>query len=342
MITLLVPSLTGVVGLAHATIRRRRSSERVRNLKGDFKRWILAVAFLPQEAATTMDAIIRSIFRTYVSHRHLLEWSPAALEAGRSNGSSWWQYWRSMGVGPAIAIISAAVLAATTPSTLVFAAPILLLWLVSPQLAYLARKDRTLPIEKIRLEDRTHLRRLARRTWYFFERFVGPEDHWLPPDHFQEDPKGVVAHRTSPTNIGLLLVSNLTAYDQGYIDAQELVIRSRNTLRTLSKLPRFRGHIHNWCDTQHLTTLPPAYVSTVDSGNLLGSLLTLKQGLLGLANDKTWRFEHFEGLLDTVGVLEDNLEEYHSTEPRNVLAEELIDLRRLVMATADSQNSGLT
>ena len=83
-------------------------------------------------------------------------------------------------------------------------------------------------MEKIRAEDRTHLRRLARRTWYFFERFVGPEDHWLPPDHFQEEPKGVVAHRTSPTNIGLLLVSNLTAYDMGYVDAQELVIRSRN------------------------------------------------------------------------------------------------------------------
>lgn len=334
LITLLVPSLTGVVGLAHATIRRRRSSEHVRNLKGDLKRWILAVAFLPQEATTTVDAIFRSVYRTYVSHRHLLEWSPAALEAGRSNVSSLGQYWRSMGAGPAIAIITAAVLAATTPSILIFAAPILLLWLASPQLAYLARQDRTPPMEKIRLEDRTHLRRLARRTWYFFERFVGPEDHWLPPDHFQEDPKGVVAHRTSPTNIGLLLVSNLTAYDQGYIDAQELVIRSRNTLRTLSKLPRFRGHIHNWCDTQHLTTLPPAYVSTVDSGNLLGSLLTLKQGLLGISQDKAWRFGHFEGLLDTVGVLEDSLEEYPSTEPRNVLAKELIDLRRLVMAAA--------
>lgn len=336
LITLLVPTLTGVVGLAHATIRRRRSSEHVRNLKGDLRRWILAVAFLPQESATTLDAIVRSVYRTYVSHRHLLEWSPAALEAGRADGSSSYHYWRAMAFGPVIAVITATALAATTPPTLVLATPILLLWLVAPQLAYLARQDRTPPIEKIRLEDRTHLRRLARRTWYFFERFVGPEDHWLPPDHFQEDPKGVVAHRTSPTNIGLLLVSNLTAYDQGYIDAQELMIRSRNTLRTLGKMPRFRGHIHNWCDTQHLTTLPPAYVSTVDSGNLMGALLTLKQGLLGIANDKAWRFSHFEGLLDTVGVLEDSLGEYHSTAPRNLLAKELVDIRKLVMSVARS------
>ncbi len=331
VITLLVPSLTGMVGLAHATIRRRRSAEQRRNLKGDIKRWVLAIAFLPQESATTLDAIIRSVYRTYVSHRHLLEWSPAALEAGRNNASSAQQYWRSMAAGPAAAVVAAAALAVDSPGILIPAAPILLLWLSSPQLAFMARHDRSPPMEKIRSEDRTHLRRIARRTWYFFERFVGPEDHWLPPDHFQEDPKGVIAHRTSPTNIGLLLVSNLTAYDQGYIDAQELTIRSRNTLRTLKKLPRFRGHIHNWCDTQHLSTLPPAYVSTVDSGNLLGCLITLKQGLLGIAKDQVWRFSHFEGFLDTVGVLEDSLGEYPSTEPRGLLAKELIALRRKVV-----------
>ncbi|TBW51545.1 cellobiose phosphorylase [Marinobacter halodurans] len=336
VLTLLVPSLTGFVGLAHATVRRRRAAQQVRNLKGDLKRWVLVIAFLPQEAYLTLDAVIRSIYRSQISHRRMLEWAPAALEAGRSDNATPWRYWRAMWVGPVGATIVTCLLLVSTPVTLIYAAPVLLLWLVSPQLAFLARRDRKLPIERIRAEDRTHLRRLARRTWYFFERFVGPEDHWLPPDHFQEDPKGVVAHRTSPTNIGLLLVSNLTAYDMGYVDAQELVIRSRNTLRSMARLPRFRGHIHNWCDTHQLTTLPPAYVSTVDSGNLLGSLLALKQGLLGLEADAVWRFGQFEGLLDTMGVLEDSLGDYPKTTPRRRLGQQLMAIRRQVMDARSS------
>lgn len=331
MLTLLVPSLTGFVGLAHATVRRRRAAQQIQNLKGDLKRWLLVVAFLPQEAALTLDAVIRSVYRSRVSHRRLLEWTPAALEAGRTGTSTPWKYWRAMWAGPVSALVITPLLAASTPMTLIYAIPILLLWLASPQLAFLARRDRKPPMEKIRAEDRTHLRRLARRTWYFFERFVGPEDHWLPPDHFQEEPKGVVAHRTSPTNIGLLLVSNLTAYDMGYVDAQELVIRSRNTLRSMESLPSFRGHIHNWCDTHHLTTLPPAYVSTVDSGNLLGSLLALKQGLAGLEDDPVWRFNQFEGLLDVIGVLEDSLQDHPGTAPRRHLARALVDIRKRVI-----------
>ncbi|MDI9245187.1 glucoamylase family protein [Marinobacter sp. CHS3-4] len=336
LLTLLVPTLTGVVGLAHASVKRRRSAEHIRNLRGDLKRWLLAVAFLPVESSVTVDAIVRSLYRNYFSHKHLLEWTPAAMEAGRSSGLSVRRYWRVMWVGPALAFIVGAALALTKPATLLFAAPVLVLWLVSPQLAYLARRERRPAVEKIRPEDRTHLRRIARRTWYFFERFVGPEDHWLPPDHFQEDPKGVVAHRTSPTNIGLLLTGNLTAYDMGYIDAQELVIRSRNTLRSMDKLPRFRGHILNWCDTHHLSVLPPAYVSTVDSGNLLGCLVALKQGMISLGAEKVWGFSHFEGLLDTVGVLEDTLGDSPPTGPRQGLAQELVQLRKIVM---DARNN---
>ena len=330
MLTLLVPSLTGFVGLAHATVRRRRAAQHVRNLKGDLKRWVLVVAFLPQESLITLDAVFRSMYRSRISHRRLLEWTPAAFEAGRSGAATAGHYWRNLWAGPASATVTTTLLAISSPATLIYALPILLLWLASPQIAFFIRQDRKRPIERIRSEDRTHLRRLARRTWYFFERFVGPEDHWLPPDHFQEDPKGVVAHRTSPTNIGMLLVSNLTAYDLGYMDAEELAIRSRNTLRTMQRLPRFRGHIHNWCDTHQLTTLPPAYVSTVDSGNLLGCLLALKQGLLGLENDSVWRFNLFEGLLDTTGVLEDSIEGTPATPARRELAAELMTLRKQI------------
>jgi cyclic beta-1,2-glucan synthetase len=122
-------------------------------------------------------------------------------------------------------------------------------------------------------EKEERLRSLARHTWLFFEQFVGPEDHWLPPDHFQESPLGIVAHRTSPTNIGLALLSTLAAYDLGYIGPLDLAARLRTTYETLEKLERHRGHFLNWYDTRTLEPLSPRYVSTVDSGNLAACLI---------------------------------------------------------------------
>ena len=123
------------------------------------------------------------------------------------------------------------------------------------------------------------LRSAARRTWRFFETFVGPTDNYLPPDNFQEDPPRGIAHRTSPTNIGLSLLANLGAYDFGYITAGEVMARTGRTLDAMEKLRRYRGHLFNWYDTRTLAPLQPLYVSSVDSGNLAGHLLTLALGL---------------------------------------------------------------
>ena len=130
---------------------------------------------------------------------------------------------------------------------------------------------------------------VSRRTWRYFETFVGPDDNYLPPDNFQEDPPKGVAHRTSPTNIGLSLLANLAAYDFGYIPVTGVIERTTRTLATLDKLQRYRGHFYNWYDTRTLEPLRPLYVSTVDSGNLAGHLLTLAAGLDELANEKIFR-----------------------------------------------------
>ncbi|MGO4776066.1 cyclic beta 1-2 glucan synthetase, partial [Lysobacter sp. 2RAB21] len=151
------------------------------------------------------------------------------------------------------------------------------------------------------------LGRLARRTWAFFEVHIREEDHWLPPDNFQEHPTPVVARRTSPTNIGLSLLANLSAYDLGYVQAGALIERTRLALATLETLPRHRGHFYNWYDTATLLPLPPRYISTVDSGNLAAHLLTLRQGLLALADEPLITPTLFQGLADTCGVLEENL-----------------------------------
>src|SRR6185503_18001185 len=119
----------------------------------------------------------------------------------------------------------------------------------------------------------------------FFEDLLGPVDHWLVPDNYQEDREELVAHRTSPTNIGLQLIATLAAYDFGYLSFSGVVDRLEPTFATLLGLPRYRGHFYNWYDTRTLVPLVPAYVSTVDSGNLAGYLLTLRTGLYRTIDD---------------------------------------------------------
>ncbi|MFP4226061.1 MAG: GH36-type glycosyl hydrolase domain-containing protein [Desulfobacterales bacterium] len=185
------------------------------------------------------------------------------------------------------------------------AAPLLIAWLLSPYIAYRISRPAETEQEILETGQRYQLRRLARRTWFFFEQFVGPEDYWLPPDHFQESPLGLVAHRTSPTNIGLLLLSTLSAYDLGYIGLPMLSARLRNTIDAMEKLERHRGHFLNWYETRSIQPLQPRYVSTVDSGNLAACLLTLRQGCAGLQNASILRWQQCQGLLDTLDVLDD-------------------------------------
>ncbi|HEY5997310.1 MAG TPA: glucoamylase family protein, partial [Candidatus Deferrimicrobiaceae bacterium] len=165
--------------------------------------------------------------------------------------------------------------------------------------------SRTLVPRSARLSDDQllFLRKLSRKTWAFFETFVGPDDHWLPPDNYQEYRVAAVAHRTSPTNMGLALLANLSAYDFGYLPAGGLIERTSNAFRTMESLERHRGHFYNWYDTQSLSPLSPLYVSTVDSGNLAGHLLTLRAGLLALPDRKILGSRWVEGLSDTFEVL---------------------------------------
>jgi len=129
------------------------------------------------------------------------------------------------------------------------------------------------------------LRLIARRTWRFFETFVGPEDHALPPDNFQEDPEPVVAMRTSPTNIGLQLLATTSAWDLGFITLDEMTRRIELAFRSLERMRRFNGHFYNWYELEKLTVLEPAYISTVDSGNLAGHLVALRQACIGLIDE---------------------------------------------------------
>jgi len=271
-----------------------------------FTHALLALVCLPHDAFVNTDAVLRTTWRMLVSHRRRLAWSPYGAPS-QSLAPSLLASFRSMWVAPAVATATLAGLAGSRPAALVWAAPVLLLWLLSPGITWWLSKPLARREPRLKPSQEVFLRGLARRTWAYFETFVGPEDNWLPPDNFQELPVPSVAHRTSPTNMGLAVLANLTAYDFGYLTAQQLLERTSNAFRTMVSLERHRGHFYNWYDTRTLRPLLPMYVSTVDSGNLASYVLTLRAGLLALPDDPILSRRAFAGLADTLDVLQESI-----------------------------------
>jgi cyclic beta-1,2-glucan synthetase len=267
-----------------------------------------AFACLPYEAFFSLDAILRTGFRVLLSHRRLLEWSLAG-DAKHKHGSDLAASFRAMWIGPVLSASTLLFLARFRPEALAIAAPILSLWFTGPALAWWASRPLPRHASKLTAADRRFLHRTARKTWAFFDALVGPKDHWLPPDNVQEHPTSVIAHRTSPTNMGLSLLANLAAHDFGFISTGRLVERTANAMHTMKTLERHRGHFYNWYDTQTLKPLQPHYVSSVDSGNLAGHLLTLRQGLLALVDEKIAGPRLFAGLADAFALMADAAED---------------------------------
>lgn len=238
-------------------------------------RTVMSVAFLADQAWRMADAIARTLTRLFVTHRHLLEWTTAAQTGGRPR-LDLGGFYRDMAGGTALGLVVAAGTVAVTPSSWPLALPFALLWLTAPALAAWTSRSPAISRQAAFSDpDARDLRLTARRTWRFFETFVTPAENMLPPDNFQEDPKPVVAHRTSPTNIGLYLLSTVAARDFGWSGTTETIERLEATFDSMRKLSRFRGHFYNWYGTQDLRVLEPAYVSSVDSGNLAGHLIAL-------------------------------------------------------------------
>ncbi len=263
---------------------------------------LLKLAWLPHEALDNLDAVLRTLGRMAVTRRRLLQWNPSQ-EVERDSGETLAGLFKSMAVGPALALLITLTLALQRPGTLLDAAPLLLLWLASPAMAWRISQPLTAAAFVPTPQALRFLRRLARKTWAFFEAHVVAQDHWLPPDNFQEQPAPVIAHRTSPTNMGLALLANLAAHDFGYLGIGRLLQRTDQALQTMQGLPRYRGHFYNWYDTLNLQPLAPRYVSTVDSGNLAGHLLTLRPGLLALIETPLFDPGLLHGLDDTLAML---------------------------------------
>ncbi|MBI3737385.1 cyclic beta 1-2 glucan synthetase, partial [Candidatus Sumerlaeota bacterium] len=262
--------------------------------------------FLPYDAYYSLDAIIRTWLRMFYTRRRLLEWKTAHDSAlgARTDIAS---FFRAMWISPVLALGVLGCMWTVESHELLRAAPLLALWAVSPAIAWWLSRPIPPSQDKLHPERIMFLRKLARKTWRFFETFVGPEDHWLPPDNYQELPVEAIAHRTSPTNMGLALLANLAAHDFGWLSADAMATRISSAFETMKRLDRYRGHFYNWYDTRTLQPLQPMYVSSVDSGNLAGYLLTLRPGLLELADKKILQPGAFTGLRDTLLIIADGI-----------------------------------
>jgi len=213
-----------------------------------------------------------------------------------------------MAASPAFALVLLAAVLVFRPAALPAALPLLGLWLAAPAIAgWLSTPVRPASSD-LDPEDRAQLSRRARRAWRYFEELVGPADHWLPPDNLQEVPVETIAHRTSPTNIGLGLLSTLTARDLGFLTSRQLADRLDPMLTTVESLERFEGHLLNWYDTRTLAPLPRKYVSTVDSGNLAGALIALATALPRLANEPVDAAIRREAVTTTANLLRESVE----------------------------------
>ncbi|MDZ4135395.1 MAG: glucoamylase family protein, partial [Paracoccaceae bacterium] len=201
----------------------------------------------------------------------------AAHSGGSARPSVLGQY-RRMAAGVILGLGAAAGAALVNPAILPWLVPFAVAWAAAPALARVISLPRAArPAPALSDDQARALRLIARRTWRYFETFVTADENFLPPDNFQETPKPAIANRTSPTNIGLYLLSTVVARDMGWIGQTPALHRMKGTLQTIQRMPRWRGHVHNWHDTRDLRVLDPAYVSTVDSGNLAGHLITLAQ-----------------------------------------------------------------
>jgi cellobiose phosphorylase len=265
---------------------------------------LLTLAFLPYDALISLDAILRSGVRMLFTRSGLLLWQLPSY-ARRNARRSLVEFFREMWIAPVFAVALGLPLAMAGGG--IFAAPILVLWLLSPVAGWWISRPLAARAPELSGEQRAFLRAAARRTWRYFADFVGPQDNWLPPDNFQEHPAPAIASRTSPTNIGMSLLGDLAAYDFGYLTAGECLQRVGNTLATMEKLERYRGHFYNWYDTRTLLPLHPRYVSSVDSGNLAGSLLTLQAGLAELKHRPLLSLHALQGLQDSLQVLAEQL-----------------------------------
>ncbi|MFY9176826.1 MAG: glucoamylase family protein [Caldicoprobacterales bacterium] len=301
VVTLTMPLLMDVVGtfIGRMGAHNRSLVDILYGTKNLAMQIILTFVFLAHQAFLMTDAIVRTLIRVFFTRQNMLEWVTAA-DADRKFKGTLGDYWRKM--LPAMIVSVAFFFWVVFIRKYVPFIPlaISITWLLSPLIAYRISQPKDRQIPELSKEQIEKLRMISRKTWKYFDEFIKGEDNWLPPDNYQEEPYVGLAHRTSPTNMGMALVSILSARDLGYISTSQVLHRFKKTFDTLEKLEKWKGHFFNWYDTRTLEPLRPRYVSSVDSGNLACYLVLIKQGIEELLSRPLIGQEMILGLKDTI------------------------------------------
>lgn len=272
----------------------------------------LSLIFLAHQAYIQTDAILRVFYRFFISKKDYLEWTTAAQQesSSRADKVMLMAFWPTEVV---LFLLLISVTLEQNYQSMAAAFPLLFLWGCYPMAAILTKYPRKQRLKELTVEDRKLFQDIARRVWHFFETFVGPEDNWLPPDNFQEDPESKLARRTSPTNIGLYALSIISAKDFGYLSLRACVQHLVLLFTTIKKMETFEGHLYNWYDTQTLEPLYPKYISLVDSGNLAGYLLAVKQSCYDVQSECFLGKTYLEGIKTTLDIVETELRKLFSS-----------------------------
>jgi len=283
-----------------STGKTKRHIPQITGVRAAFFQGLLQFIFLPQQAVLAVSAISITLGRIFITNRNLLQWVTSA-EVEKARKDSLASYIVKMSAclcaAPAVLMLSFTLKPEAAAIGLIFS----ILWASAPIVAFSVSKERIEKAPNVSEADYARLGRIARKTWRYFEDFANAKSNYLPPDNYQEDPPRGIAPRTSPTNIGLGLLATLSARDFGYIGTVELVELVEKTISTMEGLPKWNGHLYNWYDTRTLKPLRPGYISTVDSGNLAGYLITLEQGLAGCLHSPLVDKRFLDGILDTLG-----------------------------------------
>ena len=307
LLAILCPILFDVSEAVVSPIKGISLSGKIGNGKTALEQTLLIFCFLPYQAYLMMNAIIKTLYRVFISKKNLLEWQTAAdVESKLKRGMKDFISFMWQGSAIALLILAVSFLNSTEAGLLIL--PSCILWFLSPVVAYYISSDIPLTRLDINKEDTHLLRILSRKTWAYFEDFVNKENNWLAPDNYQADPPNGVATRTSPTNMGMGITSNLAAYDLGYIGVIETVDRLEKILSSMDGLIKYKGHFYNWYDTVSKEPLYPRYVSTVDSGNLVGYLWVAEEALEEYKNDIIVNKKKIDGLCDVLELCNEEIE----------------------------------
>jgi cyclic beta-1,2-glucan synthetase len=278
------------------------------NLAADFgvsqANLFMRVACLCHQSLVTIDAVVRSIVRMTVTHERLLEWETSAEAEENTQKKSPVEIY--LEITPWLAFFVGLFLAVDRPESFMVALPLLVLWGVSkPIVQWLSLPSRS-GDKKLDAKEEALLRRSALRTWRLFREFSTAEENWLIPDIVQE-PASLIVHRVSTTNLGLLFDARLAAMDLGFLTLPEFAAETEKTFESVERMPKLNGHLYNWYDTRTLEAVKPRFISSVDNGNLVCCLWTLKQGCLSAVNEPIFPAQLWRGVTDHVDTLEELL-----------------------------------